>query len=181
MGKRREFEIAFVGLRPGLHEFEYIIEDKFFQDYKQPDFTNCHAKIKLTLEKNSSFLMLKFEVDGTVDVTCDRCSNTVTIDLWDEFNMIVKLVEDPDKMNNDEEDPDIYYISRTESHLQLSDWIFEFVNLSVPMQRTCKTEDLGGPQCNKEILEMLKKMEEGKTGSNNPLLKELEKLKKNTN
>ena len=39
------------------------------------------------------------------------------MDLWDEFNMVVKQVENPDEMNESEEDPDIFYISRTESHL----------------------------------------------------------------
>ena len=71
MGNRREFDIAFVGLRPGLHEFTYEVDDKFFTAYSEADFNNCHAKIKLTLEKNVSFLMLKFEVGGMVDVVCD--------------------------------------------------------------------------------------------------------------
>ncbi|MBA2249727.1 MAG: DUF177 domain-containing protein [Chitinophagaceae bacterium] len=180
MGKRREFEIAFVGLKPGLHEYHFEIDDKFFQDYQQTDFTNCKASIKLTLEKNTSFMMLKFEVGGKMDVNCDRCGNMVTLDLWDEFNMVIKLVENPDEMNKDEEDPDIYYIGRTESYLHISNWIYEFVNLSIPMQRMCKPEDMGGPQCNKEILEMLKKMETGSI-ENNPLSIGLEKFKKNKN
>jgi len=176
MGNRREYEIAFVGLRPGLHEFYYEVEDKFFAE-RQADFTNCHAKLKLILEKHTSFLMLKFEVGGMVDVVCDRCGNNLTLDLWDEFNMIVKLVEDPDKMNEEEDDPDIYYISRTESHINVSDWIYEFITLSVPMQRMCKVEEMGGPQCNKEVLEVLKKMESGEIEHNNPLSKGLEKFR----
>lgn len=175
MGNRREYEIAFVGLKPGLHEFNYEVEDKFFVD-RQADFTNCHAKIKLTLEKHTSFLMLKFEVGGTMDVGCDRCGNDLTIDLWDEFNMIVKLAEDPDKMNEEEDDPDIYYISRTESHINVADWLYEFICLSLPMQKMCKVEDMGGPQCNKEVLEVLKKMGSGETEHNNPLSEGLEKL-----
>ncbi len=91
--------------------------------------------------------------------------------------MIVKLVEDPEKMNETEEDPDIYYISRTESHLHVADWIYEFVSLSIPYQRSCKEDEIGGPQCNKEVLEMLKKMKSGSNENNNPLLKELEKFK----
>src|SRR2546421_2590590 len=84
MGNRREYEIAFVGLKPGLHEFNYQIDDRFFKDY-QADFTNCLANIRLTLEKNTSFMMLKFEVGGKADVICDRCGNNLTMDLWDEF------------------------------------------------------------------------------------------------
>ena len=181
MGNRREFEIAFVGLRPGLHEFQYEVGDKFFVDYQQADFTNCHVKIRLVLEKNTSFLMLKFEVGGTVDVMCDRCGNTLNMDLWDEFNMIVKLVENPDDMNAEEDDPDIYYISRTESHLHIANWIYEFISLSIPMQRMCKEDEIGGPQCNQEVLDVLKKMEAGNNDNNNPLLKGLEKFKNNKN
>ncbi len=180
MGNRREYEIAFVGLKPGLHEFQYEIEDKFFTDFKQSEFTNCRALVNLTLEKNTSFMMLKFEVGGKVDVNCDRCGNTLGVELWDEFNMIVKLVENPDQMNAEEEDADIFYISRNESHLHVAVWIYEFITLSVPMQRMCNDEEIGGPQCNKEVLAMLKKME-ASSNENNPLSKELEKLKKKIN
>jgi uncharacterized metal-binding protein YceD (DUF177 family) len=176
MGNRREYEIAFVGLKPGLHEFNYEVDDKFFQDFKQKDFTHCNAKIKLTLERNTSFLMLKFEVGGNLDVVCDRCGNDLGMELWDEFNLVVKLVDNPDEMNETEEDPDIFYLSRTESHLRVADWIYEFVSLSIPMQRMCKEVEIGGEQCNKEVLEMLKKMKEVNKG-NNPLSKGLEKFK----
>jgi uncharacterized metal-binding protein YceD (DUF177 family) len=177
MGNRREFDIAFVGLKPGLNEFTYEVDDKFFSAYPGADFTNCQSKIRLILEKNTSFLMLKFEVGGLVDVVCDRCGNTLAMDLWDEFKMVVKLVENPDQMNETEGDPDIYYISRSESHLHVADWIYEFVSLSIPMQRMCGEEDIGGPQCNKEVLAMLKKMQAGKIENNNPLSKGLEKFK----
>ncbi len=181
MANRREFVIAFVALKPGLHHFQFEVDDKFFLNYVNADFNNCNAAIKLTLEKNTSFMMLKFEVSGKTNVTCDRCGNDLGLELWDEFNMIVKLVDNPDEMNSNEEDPDIYYISRTESHLHVADWIYEFVSLSIPMQRMCSESEIGGLQCNKEVLAMLKNMEAAASGSNNPLLKGLEKFKDNKN
>jgi uncharacterized metal-binding protein YceD (DUF177 family) len=179
MGNRREFEIAFVGLKPGVHEFKFEVDHRFFANYSAADFTNCQASITLKLEKNTSFMMLKFEIGGSLDVVCDRCGNTLAMDLWDEFNMVVKQVENPDEMNDSEEDPDVFYISRTESHLQVADWIYEFVSLSIPMQRMCSEEEMGGPHCNKEILAMLKKMGSGVIENNHPLEKGLEKFKKN--
>ncbi len=178
MGSRRRFDIAFVGLKPGTHEFNYVADDQFFAEYGEKDFNSCHAEVKVKLEKNTSFMMLKFEIAGMANVVCDRCGNNLPLDLWDEFDMIVKQVENPDEMNESEEDPDIYYISRTESHLHLADWIYEFVLLSIPMQRMCSEQDMGGPQCNKEILEMLKKMESGVNENNHPLQKGLEQFKK---
>jgi len=80
-------------------------------------------------------------------------------------------------VNETEEDPDVYYISRGESHLDVSKWIYEFVNLSIPMQKMCKTEDIGGPNCNKEVLEVLRKMNDESNVTSSPVWKGLEKFK----
>jgi uncharacterized metal-binding protein YceD (DUF177 family) len=178
MANKRAFEVAFVGLKPGIHEFNYEVDDKFFAEKGITDFANCHADIKLTLDKNSSFLLLKFEVGGKADVTCDRCGNPLNMDIWDEFNMLVKLVENPDEMNEQEEDPDVYYISRNESHIDVANWIYEFVILSFPMQKMCSEEKMGGPQCNAEVLEKLRLMEQKQEEHNaNQLWKGLEQFK----
>ena len=177
MSQRREFEIAFVGLKPGVHVYEYRVDDKFFAKYGEQDFKNCEANIKLNLDKKNGFMQLKFDVDGKVDAACDRCGNTLSFQLWDEFNIVVKMVEEPDTMNEQEEDPDVYYISRGESHLHLEDWIYEFVNLSIPLQKMCKPEEMGGPKCNKEVLEKLRKMEEDAQKDTPTVWKGLEKFK----
>ena len=177
MAQRREYEIAFVGLKPGEHEFKYEITDKFFEPFQPQDFEDCQATVKLTLEKNSSFMMLKFDVDGRVSVTCDRCGNPLPLQLWDEFKVLVKMADDPEAMNIQEEDPDVYYISRNESHLHLEEWIYEFINLSIPMQKMCKLEDIGGPFCNKEALEVLRKLNDESSLPSNPVWKGLEKFK----
>ncbi len=179
MAKRRVIEIAFVGLKPGKHEFTYDIDEKFFAETDIRDFTNCSTKVKLVLDKKTGFILLKFEVGGKADVVCDRCSNMLTMDLWDEFNMLVKMVDNPEEMNEQEDDPDVFYISKTESHLYLNNWLFEFVSLTVPMQKMCSPEELGGPKCNKEVLEMLRNMEVKDDADNaNTIWKGLEKFKK---
>lgn len=182
MGHRREFEIAFVGLKPGIHHYEYEINDEFFESFQQQDFANCRATVKLALEKNNSFMLLKFEIGGTLEVICDRCNNRLPLELWDEFNLTVKMVSEPEVMNDQEEDPDVYYISNGESHLHLADWIYEFINLSIPMQRTCAYEKMDGPYCNKAALDVLKQMTPRKDKKEeNPIWKELKKFKKPEN
>ena len=176
MSSRRDYDSAIVGLKPGLHEFEYEIDNRFFDEYQEQDFRNCVAHIRLTLDKNNGFMLLKFEVGGKLEVTCDRCGNGLPLDLWDEFNIVVKMVDDPELMNSQEEDPDIYYISKGESHLHVADWIYEFINLSIPMQRMCGPDEIGGPNCNKEALAMLSKPG-AENKSSNPLWKGLEKFK----
>lgn len=181
MSRRREFEIAFVGLKPGVHEYSYEIGDRFFEAYQQQDFRNCHARVKLLLDKKSSFMLLRFEIGGQLEVTCDRCNSLLPLELWDEFTITVKMVEEPELMNDQEDDPDVYYISRGESHLDVANWIYEFINLSIPMQKTCAFENMDGPHCNPAAMDMLKKLgaeedkKEGKSG--NPIWKGLEKFR----
>jgi DUF177 domain-containing protein len=177
MNSRRAFDIAFVGLKPGIHEFVYEINDKFFVDYSEQDFRNCVATVKLSLDKKNGFMLLKFEIGGKLELNCDRCGNNLPLDLWDEFQTVVKMVENPEEMNDQEDDPDVYYIARSESHINVADWIYEFINLSIPMQRMCSEDEIGGPYCNKEVLAKLKEMESNKSKASNPLWKGLEKFK----
>jgi uncharacterized metal-binding protein YceD (DUF177 family) len=178
MGHRREFEIAFVGLKPGIHNYDYEISDKFFETFQQQDFFHCKAKVKLTLDRKSSFMLLKFEIGGSLEVTCDRCNNNLPLELWDEFNITVKMVEEPDLMNSQEEDPDVYYIGAGDSHLDVADWIYEFINLTIPMQRSCDFEKMDGPHCNKAAMDVLKKLSAPKEEKKeNPIWKGLEKFK----
>lgn len=177
MSNRREYEIAFVGLKPGVHEFNYEIDDRFFEEYQEQDFRQTRAHIRLLLEKNNGFMLLKFEVGGKAEVTCDRCNNDFPFELFDEFTVTVKMVDDPDQKNEEEEDPDVYYISRGESHLDVKNWIYEFVNLSIPMQKTCSYENMDGPHCNPAAREFLNKMKPGDDAPANPLWKGLDKFK----
>jgi uncharacterized metal-binding protein YceD (DUF177 family) len=88
------------------------------------------------------------------------------------------MVEDPELMNSQEEDPDVYYIGSGESHLHVAEWIYEFINLSIPMQRTCNYEKMDGPYCNPAALDMLKKMTGPETEKKeNPIWKGLEKFR----
>lgn len=179
MSNRRDFEIAFVGLKPGLHEFNYTIDDKFFEVFQQQDFRNCNANVKLLVDKKHGFMLLKFEIGGSLEVTCDRCNNDLPFELWDEFNITVKIVEDPVAMNETEDDPDVYYIGRGEGHIDVANWIYEFINLSIPMQKVCSYEKMDGPYCNKAALDVLKKMEpvDEKKNKENPIWKGLEKFR----
>jgi len=180
MGYRREFEIAFVGLKTGIHEYDYEIRDKFFETYQQQDFRNCDARVKLRLDKNVGFMLLKFEIGGSLETNCDRCGNTLKIELWDEFNLVIKMVGDPAIMNDQEEDPDVYFISHSESHIDVADWIYEFINLSIPMQKICAYDDASGPECNPAALNILKELEpedKPQEEKENPIWKGLEKFK----
>ena len=182
MSNRKAFDIAFVGLKLGVQEFYYEITDKFFEDFQEQDFTNCKVQVKLSLDKETNFMLLKFEIGGTVETECDRCLDPISLNLWDEFNITVKMVENPELMNSDEEDPDIFYISRGEGLINIENWIYEFINLSIPSQKYCAgNDDTDTTGCNPEALKVLNtlkiKEEKEPIQKENPIWKGLDQFK----
>jgi uncharacterized metal-binding protein YceD (DUF177 family) len=180
MASKRLYEIAFVGLKHGEHEFNYTLEDKFFIEKGAEDVENMHATVKLLLEKNTGFMLLKFQTGGNAQVNCDRCGNLMQVSLWDEFNMVVKPVENPEEMNEQEVDADVFYIGRSESYLDVSDWLYEFVLLSIPTQHVCADDENGQSLCNKDVLKKLAEMKvTAEEQKENSIWKGLEKFKDN--
>jgi uncharacterized metal-binding protein YceD (DUF177 family) len=61
----------------------------------------------------------------------------------------------------------------------VADWLYEFINLSIPNQRTCADDDNGESTCNREVLDMLKQMElqAQQTKEENPIWKGLDKFR----
>jgi uncharacterized metal-binding protein YceD (DUF177 family) len=87
------------------------------------------------------------------------------------------MVDNPDEMNEQEEDPDVHYIGRGESHLDVKGWLYEFINLSLPMQRTCEYENMDGPHCNPEARDLLNNLKTSGEETENPIWKDLKKFK----
>ena len=50
----KEFDISFVGLREGVHQFEYTIEKKFFDFFNFDDYHNSSVKVLLTFVKTTN-------------------------------------------------------------------------------------------------------------------------------
>ncbi len=176
MKHNREYEIAWQGLKSGPHTYVYDIDDRFMQERDADDsFNDWDVKITLVFDKHEGFFMLKFDVDGNVIVPCDRCGDDFKLRLWDEFNLVIKLLgEDAEQI--DEED-DVVFIPRSETVLDISNWLYEFVMLSVPLQHIHPDKEDETPGCNQHALDLLDKLSETNVTVHNPLWKGLESFK----
>jgi uncharacterized metal-binding protein YceD (DUF177 family) len=162
MRHHREFQIAWLGLKEGMHEFQYEINDEVLEDlgYAHPDFENLDAKVSLKFEKHSSFFMLHFDLDGHLDAPCDRCGDNLDLRLWDEFNLVIKLTDSAEEADrqNEKEEADVHFMPRSETVIDVSSWIFEFIMLSIPIQKIHPDREDGSPGCNPEALKLLEQM-----------------------
>ena len=49
----KEFEIPFVGLKIGKHNFEYQIDNKFFEYFEYEEFNDVNVDVNLELDKKA--------------------------------------------------------------------------------------------------------------------------------
>lgn len=150
----REFEIAWQGLKPGLHQYTYDIGERFFDNGVELDFSEPDLHVRLNFNKENGFFLLEFQVTGSVLLPCDRCGDLFRMEIWDEFKLLVKLA-DLEKNEQQEPDADVVFISRAETVLDVREWVYEYVILSIPLQRLHPNLQNGQPGCNAEALKYL--------------------------
>ena len=160
MKYNREFEIAWQGLKPGPHHYSFAIDDRFMAEHQAPaEFHDWNAAIKLTFDKQSSFFRLHFDISGSVVTPCDRCGDDFKLDLWDEFDLLLKLTGEPeDELHEPDEEADVAFIPRSETVIDISNWIYEFVMLAIPLQRIHPDHADGAPGCNPLALKLLNQL-----------------------
>ncbi|MES2622675.1 MAG: DUF177 domain-containing protein [Bacteroidota bacterium] len=148
----REFEIPYVGLKIGIHKFSFDIDGKFFDYFKDSPIQDCNVKVNLEFEKKETFFILNFFIDGSVKVECDRCLITFDKPIFGDYVCYVKFAEEPEKENDE---PDVLFIGREQTVIDLSQLLYEYVNLCLPMQKLGCESPGNEPQCNKEVLKYL--------------------------
>lgn len=177
MKQHQAFDIAFVGLKNGVHQFTYEPDDAFFASFSPPDFQDSRLTVQMVMDKKERFFLLDFEITGSVRLNCDRCGDLFEMTIWDEFPLVVKRVFDPSEMEEDDDDPNVAFISLHDSVLNVAKWVYEFALLSIPMQRVHPTDDVGKSTCNPVVLKKLEKMKNKKDMNDNPIWKGLEQFR----
>lgn len=148
----KEYKIQFVGLSIGQHDFEFNVNSKFFEHLDYSEIKQGNILVKLTLLKQSTMMVLQFNVSGTVKVNCDRCTGLFDMPINGDYRLIVKV----GGHDVGEDDDDIISISANESELDLSQFIYEYIMLSLPLKRIHPDDEKGKSTCDKEMLKKLK-------------------------
>ncbi|MFY9243864.1 MAG: DUF177 domain-containing protein [Polaribacter sp.] len=126
----KQFNIQFVGLKEGKHQFDYSIDNKFFEAFNYDEFESSSIEVSLNFVKKSTLLELLFTAKGTIEVPCD-----VTTELYDqeidcELSIVVKFGPE---YNDDNED--VLILPHEAYEFSVAQFIYEMIVLAVPNKR----------------------------------------------
>ena len=169
--------IPFIGLKQGIHPFNYTINKDFFINFPDSLVQEGSILVDLNFDKKENFFVLDFNIKGIVNVECDRCLDYFDLPVQGQYTIIIKF-NDELRNENDMGDSDIIYISRNDTVIDVTQLIYEFVNLSVPMHKTHSEDSAKNSTCNPKIIGLLKNYtSDASEKETDPRWNELKKLK----
>ena len=131
MGKFSLYNIPLRGLSEGTHEFDYLLDNKFFKLISDADSDLQRGKVdvKLVVKRRSVTFELEFTLNGQAQIPCDRCLDDMEIEVNSENRLIVKFGKE-----YSEESDEIVIIPEDEGEINIAWFLYEFVSLSIPMK-----------------------------------------------
>lgn len=146
------YSIHFKGLKLGKHVFNFEVDKRFFDEYEEGEIKEGKLEVTVKLNKQSQLLDLNILINGTVEVVCDRCLDS--FDLPTSFNgsLFVKFGEE-----RGEEADEIIILSHEDGEINLAQYIYESICLSLPFQRYHGVKGTTS-KCNKEMMKKLKSL-----------------------
>ena len=151
MKPMKEYAISFVGLKIGNHDFEYKIDQKFFDYFEFEDFNDVNIKVDVLLNKKSTLFELHFEISGHVNINCDVTNEPYDQNIENSFDLVVKFGQE-----YNDENVDILILPHGEHEINIQQYIYELIVLAVPFKRVHPGVEDG--TLSSEILEKLEEL-----------------------
>ena len=175
------YNIPFKGLGLGVHEFDYQIDNSFFELFDGSIVDTGCVRVDVCLEKKSSVTTICIALKGTVQVVCDRCLEPYDQPVKSENRVFVKIGE-----KTFDEGDDVVWVAVNEHNINVAKLIYDFIILAIPIRQVHPVDKEGNNTCNPDMMARLKDLSISGDDDNkeepdkmDPRWKELKKLLEN--
>lgn len=148
----KEFDISFIGLKDGINQFEYVIENEFFDFFEYDEFYNSNIKVAVSFLKKATMFELNFAFLGWVEITCDVTNELFKHSIETSIDLIVKF---GNEFNDENEE--MLIIPYSDHKLNVAQYTYEAIVLALPLKRIHPGVNDG--TLHSEVLEKLKELE----------------------
>lgn len=138
MSVLKVFTIPLLGLKTGMHEFDFEVNSDFFAEFEESPISEANFKVKLYLDKRpDEMLVLVFTFQGTTAAECDRCLAEIQLPVKGEEQLVVKYADTA------KEEAEVVYLAKGTPEINVARYIYEFIILSLPIIKVydCEEED----------------------------------------
>ncbi len=146
MGSISRYKIAYKALGVGVHNYTFDVDSELFTSVEGSEILAGDCSVEVELQRSESMLELNVSIDGEVEVACDRCLEPCAVDISYDGRLVVKFSAEVDDY-----DGEVMWLSPAESEVDLRQYIYESIVLSLPYQRVH-----ADGECNAEMIAKFK-------------------------
>ena len=130
METAKKYSIVFQGLKNGVHEFGFKVDKGLFEAEGNGEIKGGDCDVRVRMDKTETMLELTVGIRGEGVVECDRCLEDCPVPIDYEGVLAVKFSDEVRDY-----DGEIMWISRAEGEVDLTQYIYESIVLSLPYRR----------------------------------------------
>lgn len=119
-----------IGLSNKIHHFEYELGDSFFEQYGTSIVEGGSFKVEVALDKRETFIETNFAISGQARLICDKSLEPFLFPMNLNRKLVFKFGEEEMEVSDE-----IIIITRDKVALELGQYIYEFISLSVPIKK----------------------------------------------
>lgn len=151
----QRYSIAYKGLKNGRHDYRFEVDGALFEAFESTEIKDGRCEAEVALERSEAQLTLDVKITGYVVVECDRCLEDCRVPIDFEGQLLVKISDEVH-----EYDGEVMWLLPAEDLVDLSQYIYESIVLSLPYQRVHPEGE-----CDPEMLERFRIISEGEFAS----------------
>ncbi|WP_207431236.1 YceD family protein [Sabulibacter ruber] len=130
MKEIKKYDINLVKLGNKRHEYEFELDDRFFELFSQQLIHGGNLKAEVVLHKSELLLQFDFHITGTVRLTCDRSLEEFEQPLEIDETLHVRF--GPEELELDE---NVLQILPDTQCINLAQHLYDYIGLAVPMKK----------------------------------------------
>ncbi len=165
--------VSLINIKNQDNNFNYEITNDFFECFDYGDIKEGAVDCNLDIIKENDTYTFLFHFEGKVKVTCDRCLDEFDYSIKQDYKLFVKQ---GNYTNEDAED--IVILSFEENEINISQYIYEYIHLALPLQKIHPDDKKGKSTCNAEMLKKIEELSQQEESNNQEIDPRWDVLKK---
>jgi uncharacterized metal-binding protein YceD (DUF177 family) len=127
----KTFDIEVIKFKEGRHEIAFEIGDPFFQNFEDNEIVEKgQLTTRVIMDKGANVIELTFNIQGTVQLTCDRSLEIFDHPLDITERMIYKYGTEEKEI-----DEKVSMITRDTPSINVAQLIYEYILLALPSKK----------------------------------------------
>ncbi|OUO98011.1 DUF177 domain-containing protein [Barnesiella sp. An22] len=147
MGRFSAYKLPLKSMPIGTQDFEYVLDNEFFKNIEGEDVQKGKVNVKLTVKRTAASFELNFDLEGVIQIPCDRCLDDMDHEVKTHETLFVKFGSE-----YSEESDNVVVIPESDGELNIAWFLYEFVALTIPLKHVHPAG-----KCNKSMSAKLRK------------------------